>query len=111
MTDKRLIEIDPLTGTQTWYVNESLDGNEFKIHEIQDVSAILEANKYQANEAHGGWSESRDFRKVGSIPLSIIHKWKAEKGIDVFNKDHWPAVKRLLNDSDWRHLRSAHWTV
>ena len=72
MTDKRLIEIDPLTGIQTWYVNESLNGNEFQIHEVQDVQSILEHNKRQSNDAHGGWTASRDMRKVGSIPLGII---------------------------------------
>ena len=111
MADKRLIDIDPLTGIQTWYVNESTDGNTFQIHEVQDVRPILEHNKAMANEDHKGWTKSRDMRKVGSIPLSVIHKWRVEKGIDVFNRDHWPAVARLLNDPDWRHLRSAHWRV
>jgi hypothetical protein len=25
----------------------------------------------------------------------------------VNNPDHWPAVQRLLNDPDWRYLKTA----
>ena len=111
MADKRLIDIDPLTGVQTWYVNESLSGDEFQIYDVQDVQGVLDHNRAMSNEDHGGWTESRDMRKAASIPLAVIHKWKVEKGVDVFNKDHWEAVRRLVNDPDWRYLRSSHWTV
>jgi len=106
---KRTLDYDPFTGITTTF--ESDGDGKFRLTETQDVQAILDHNQRRATEAHGGWTESKDMRYVGSIPLSIIHKWKVEKGIDVFNKDHWPAVKRLLNDPDWRKLRGAHWTV
>ena len=45
-------------------------------------------------------------RKVASIPLVIIEKWKRELGIDIYNKNDWPKIKQLLNDSDNRFLRT-----
>ena len=45
-------------------------------------------------------------RKVASIPLIIIEKWKAEHGVDIMNKDHWHRVKQLLNDPEYRFLRT-----
>jgi len=32
--------------------------------------------------------------------------WKRDLGVDVFNKDHMPKVKKLLNDPDWAWLRT-----
>jgi hypothetical protein len=42
---------------------------------------------------------------AASIPSSVMLKWLIEYGVDVMNKDHMPAVKRLLNSSDWMHLK------
>lgn len=45
-------------------------------------------------------------RKVASIPLIIVEKWKRELGIDIMNKAHMPKVKQLLNDPEYRFLRT-----
>lgn len=106
---KRVLDHDPFTGITTTF--ESDGDGKFRLTESQDVQHILDHNQRMANGDSGGWTKSRDMRYVGSIPLTIIHQWKVEKGIDVFNKDHWPAVRRLLNDSEWQKLRGAHWNV
>jgi ribonuclease HI len=41
------------------------------------------------------------------IPNLVIEKWRNEKGIDVLNKDHWPAVKKLLNDPEYKWLKTT----
>jgi hypothetical protein len=46
-------------------------------------------------------------RKVASIPNAVAMIWLTRYGVDVFKKDHEPAVRRLLNDPEWRHLRTA----
>jgi hypothetical protein len=45
------------------------------------------------------------------IPSVIMLKWLVEYGVDVMNKDHGPAVKRLLNSSEWRHLKRTPFTI
>ena len=44
---------------------------------------------------------------AASVPNSVILKWKKELGVDIYNKDHLPAVKKLLNDRDWAYLRTG----
>lgn len=106
---KRLLDFDPETGIKETF--EYTGPGKFVIHTEQDVASILEANQRRATDGTGGWTPSKDMRYVGSIPASIILKWKLEKGVDVYNRDHWPAVKRLLNDNEWQKLRGAHWNV
>jgi hypothetical protein len=45
--------------------------------------------------------------KVASIPIGVQYKWLIHHGVDVMNRDHWPKVKRLLNDPEWRYLKTA----
>ena len=70
------------------------------------AGAFQTANKAAAN-ARDGYSPTRDLREVAEIPMVVALKWKEERGIDVFNRDHWPAVKKLLRDPEWRHLRTS----
>ena len=111
---KRLIDRDPVTGKETWFHSDGSDGKHFFIEEIEDVSAIIEANKAIQNRYDGGaMGMNQVFRDgvkkgwahVARIPNSVINKWKIEKGVDVFNKDHLKAVNRLLNDPEWKYLR------
>jgi hypothetical protein len=90
--DQRLIT-DPMTGDLT-------------VIRGADVEPILEHNKalYSMND---GYSPGREWRRAASIPLAIVEKWKNEYGVDVFNPDHREGVKRLLNSSEWRYLRTA----
>ena len=41
------------------------------------------------------------------IPAIIAVKWLNELGVNLFDSNHWPAVKRLLRDPDWKWLRSS----
>lgn len=72
----------------------------------QDVEPILKMNEILRNEGKG-YSPSREWRRVASIPLIFVEKWLREEGIDVFNKDHWPAVRKKLRDPDYRKLRNS----
>jgi hypothetical protein len=86
-------ETDPMTGDLT-------------VIRGADVEPILEHNK-ALHSFNDGYSPSREWRRAASIPLVIVEKWRNEHGIDVFNPDHMPAVKRLLNSSEYLYLRTA----
>lgn len=85
--------VDPMSGDLT-------------VHRGEDVEPALEHNKalYSFND---GYSPSREWRRAASIPMAIIEKWKNELGVDVFDPDHLPAVRRLLNSSEYLYLRTA----
>ena len=94
---KRLIDIDPLTGIQTWHHYDPLT-DETVIHEIQDVEPYLERAKQLRND--------EDYSKDGiknsmwhyaHIPAIFVTKLLTEHGLDVFNKDHAKAVFKILN--------------
>lgn len=107
---KRLVDVDPLTGIQTWHEYDH-DTEKTIIERVQDVQPFIDRNKALANEG--------DYKKKGiqnswmhaaTIPNVIIEQWLKE-GIDVFNKDHWPKVRRKLNDPDWKHLKTIVGTI
>ncbi len=81
------------------------------VRNTQDVEPILEHNKRlkrDAEEGNGGYTPSRDMRRVASIPNVVILKWFCEEGINVFNDEHWPWVaSRKLDDPEYEYLRTA----
>ncbi len=103
---RRLLDIDPLTGVIEYHHYDPSTDRTI-IESVQDATPVLERNKVLANADDGGWSPSRELRRAASIPAIVILKWRSEEGIDVFDRNHWPAVKRKLNDPDWRWLRTA----
>ena len=83
------------------------------IHSVQDVEPLLNLNKREqtGDSMYATGRGPAGMHKVASIPLIIIEKWKAELGIDVMNKDHMPKVKQLLNDPEYRYLRTGGGTI
>ncbi|MBP2311887.1 hypothetical protein [Azospirillum soli] len=72
----------------------------------QDCTPILDRNKALQNDGDG-YSPSRELRRVASIPNVLIEKWLNEEGINLFDPDHWPAIQRKLNSSEYLYLRTA----
>jgi hypothetical protein len=72
-----------------------------KIETVQDVEPILEANKRAYNDNNAKKSEI--FNKKATIPLVVLEKWLADKGITYreFMIDE-KLVKRFVNDPDNR---------
>lgn len=109
---RRLVDHDPITGITTWHEYDSAT-KKTHIHTTfadAQIDAVLDDNHRMYNH-NDGWSASKEWRRVGSIPMALIHHWLVKDGIDVFNKDHWPAVRKRLNSSDYLKLRSAHWQI
>ncbi len=103
---RRVLDFDPMTGLLEFHSYDPATDTTV-IESVQDVAPILERNKALQGHDDGGWSPSRDLRRAAAIPDIIILKWRRDEGIDVFNRDHWPAVKRKLNSSEYRYLRTA----
>jgi len=104
---RKLLDYDPLSGvTQYYHYNENT--GDWGIESVQDVQPIIEHNKALQNDdgytSHGIKNEMWHYAR---IPIVIQEKWLKEKGIDVMNKEHWGAVKKLLNDPDYRYLKTT----
>lgn len=107
---RRLLEHDPVSGLTEYHYYDAAS-NTTIIETVQDVAPILERNKALQNAGDGGWSPSRELRRAATIPDIIILKWRNEEGIDVFDPNHWPAVRRKLNSSEYCWLRTAPGTL
>ena len=104
---KRFLDYDPLSGITQWFdYDEATD--KATIYSEQDVGDLLDHNKalansgeYRAEGRRSGWNH------LASIPHIIIEKWRNEKGVDVYNKDHMPKVLSLLDDPEYRYLKTT----
>lgn len=67
-----------------------------------DAIPILESNKRAQNEAH---DKRGEMWHAAKIPASVLLEWRIKYGIEITNPNHAEGVKRLLNSSDYRHLR------
>jgi hypothetical protein len=81
--------------------------DDFTVVESQDVAPYLDANKAAYNDGTNGYTPSRELRHVAEIPFIVALEWMNKFGVNVFDKNHKPAVRRLLNSSDYLYLRTA----
>jgi hypothetical protein len=96
-----LLDHDPETGiTETFCYDEAT--GDITIRRWQDVQPAIDVNKgfhlYSNGKHKDAWLAAR-------IPTNIAQDWLARYGINAWKGEHWPAVKKLLNDADYRHLR------
>ena len=116
---KRLIDYDAMTGVEVWHdYDEASDTTQ--IYEVQDIEPIVAENTRAQNHDGGhGMGTNEYFRKgvkagwchIARIPLAIQHRWLVKHGVNLtlWGKDDWTTkkVKQLLNDPDYRFLRTG----
>ena len=103
MTAQRLLGFDPATGLAQWWLEDG-EGN-WAQKSSQVVGPLLDLNREAQNHC-APWNAARDVRLVARIPLIVIAKWRNELGVDYWNPDHRDKVDALLDDPDWRWLRT-----
>jgi hypothetical protein len=89
---------------ENWY-HAQPDGT-FVIETRQDVAPIIERNK-ALQTANDGFTPSRDMARVASIPVVVQYEWLKRYGVNIFDREHEARVRRLLNDPEWRYLRTS----
>lgn len=94
-------------GVDHWMIEEN---GRTRFAASQDVAPILERNKAMATH-NDGYSQSRDLRRVASIPYGVMLKWLNEEGWWAMDADKDPDVaKKLvakLNTNEYEYLRTA----
>ena len=105
---KRLLGYDPLTGLKTYHEYDHTEKKTTISYEHDDVSPVL---GWAHDLATSGLEKpnmrmrNKQMRHVACVPEGIILKWRTE-GIDLYNKDHWPMVRKKLNDPEYKYLRT-----
>lgn len=103
---KRVFDRDALTGaTEVFHYDEMTA--DITLETVNDVEPIINDNKRLLTQGDDGYSPSRDIRRVASIPMEVLLLWKQKYGVDVMLKRNEPLLRRLLNDPDWKYLRTA----
>ena len=98
----RFLSRDPLTGAVEHFKYDP-DGDRCVIRRTADVEPVIEANK-RLNDSDG-WNRDRSMRLAARIPSEVQLLWLQQYGVRAWDKNHKPAVRRLLNDPEWRYLR------
>jgi len=111
----RKLDTDPLTGITTYHAFDSLENKTHIKYEksFAAIEKVLNVNKNDANDNKFkflGEDDGDGLRHVARIDSMVIQQWLNE-GVDVFDKNDWPEVKRRLNDSQWRFLRTSSETI
>lgn len=95
--------------SRSWSGSQSFmrdDGETLQILKVQDLTPVIEQNKADMSMS-GEFKPNPDLQRKAFIPDMLIAKWLNEEGIDVWNPDHWSAVKRKLNSNEYAYLRTA----
>jgi hypothetical protein len=48
---------------------------------------------------------------AASIPVGVQYEWMVKHGVNLWNPEHRPKVRQLLNDSEYRYLRIRHFQL
>lgn len=70
----------------------------------QDVTETLKQCHYERE--YGAVDKSMPMRKVASLPQAIVTMLKSERGIDVYNKDHMPALLRWI-ETEYKYFKTT----
>ena len=89
------------------------DGKTY-IDSIADVEPLLDHNKAMSTH-NDGYSQTREIRRVASIPAIVQMMWAEEIRFDPKHPNHSSPLHpvnreflaRKLNDPDWAYLRTA----
>ena len=86
-------------------LEETADG--FLVHHTQDAEPILKLNHEKRSLGRSYYAEDPDMHRVASVPLGVAYQWLAKYGVEAWNPEHMDRIKRLLNDPEWRYLKTA----
>lgn len=100
---ERLLSCDPMTGMKVYHLYDTVaDDGSFGLRYEQDTQPILDHNKEAQNE---GFDKRADMWHAAKVPAVVLMEWLTKHGVRYWDKNHGPAVKRLLNSDEYRYLR------
>jgi len=106
-----LYDYDPLTKRSVHMVEQ--DGLLIVKETIPkaELRKMLDRNKAEYNaiphKQYKSALREKNMWRAASIPNIIVEKWKKEEGLDIFNENHWPKIRKKLNSEEFKFLRTS----
>ena len=98
-------EYNPNTGvTEVNYASD--DDDLVHVTKMQDVEPLIERNKALINSGATDIGIKKGLWHYMSIPVSVQYEILAKYGVNVNNRNHWPALFRLVNEH-YPHLKTT----
>jgi len=98
-------KFNPLTGVGS-YLEFDHNTKKVTVGKIQDVQAIIDHNKARQNDfaGYGG----KTFVRTHAVPMVVDAELKKKSGYNTATGDYdADAYKKLLNDSDYKYLKTV----
>lgn len=108
----RVLEALPASGIVRYHVYD-LETDIVRIQTVQDVTNIQSVVKELRNDDnYAKQGIKAEWMHAARIPETVIDQWRKE-GLNIFSKDERDRreIKKRLNSSDWRHLRTGSQTL
>jgi hypothetical protein len=100
-----MIDDGSWNGLQKWIRATDEDHGTVQVaYHQKNMAEILDANKQAQND---GFDRKSEMWHAASIPPIVEIEWLTKYGVRLKDPNHGPAVKRLLNSSEYRHLKRA----
>ena len=95
---RRLIDVDPMTGTAQYsHYDEGEDA--FRYHQEIEAQPLLDVNRELSNDAPVRWG---DGKVIARVPML---QWFLMNQLGLFERGNETALKKWLNDADNRGFR------
>ncbi len=105
--DKKLLDYDPLTGLMTWHSYDD-QTDETTISYTGDSTPIIELNKQRQNDDElTKQGIKQEMWLYASIPAMVQVEWLLKYGVDIYNKEHGPRMSALLEDPEYKYLKTT----
>lgn len=102
-----LLERDPLNGISQYHEYDALTDTS-RFISVGDAEPVLELNRQIANDGEITKKGIKDgFWLYASIPTIFQYKLLVEHGIDVYKKEHGARLSKILEDPEYRHLKTT----
>lgn len=102
---KRLLEYDQHRGLSIYH--EGLGDGNFALHYEQDVEPVIELNKAKQRSGREYYANDADVWRVASVPITVRYEWIKRYGTDPLMPENQKLLERLLNNPEWRYLKTA----
>lgn len=105
-TDWELVDDGSFNGLRKWMRTSDADEGTVQVsYEQIGLQQMLDDNKRAQN--HGSLDRKSEMWHAAKVPAIVLLEWMTKYGIDAANPNHAEGVKRLLNSSEYAHLKRA----
>jgi hypothetical protein len=104
MGDWELIDDGAWNGLRKWMrATDEDEGTVQVAYDQTNLQDLLDSNKAAQND----FDRKGEFWHAATIPPIVEIEWLTKYGVRLSDPNHGPAVKRLLNSSEYAYLKRA----